>query len=120
MYADGIGARAAAEVSARLADVPRDFKFGLVVVDDLMGGGTNRYDYEFTIRFGPDHLRSRRVSPERSRWLKDYWILGALWSSEPPTERAVREAVLLALHRLAYTHRHGPARRLRDMLAQEG
>src|SRR5262249_16354276 len=73
MDADDIGARVAAEVSARLADVPGDFKAGLVVADDLMGGGTNRYDYEFTLRFGPDYLRSRRSPPERPRWLKDYW-----------------------------------------------
>jgi len=39
MDADGIGARAAAEASARLADVPGDFKAGLVVADDLRGGG---------------------------------------------------------------------------------
>jgi hypothetical protein len=120
MDADGIGARVAAEASARLADVPGDFKAGLVVADDLLGGGTNRYDYEFTLRFGPDHLRSRRSPPERPRWLKDVWVMGVLWSSEVPTERAVREAVLTAAYRMAYGHRHGPARTLRDMLAQEG
>src|SRR5262249_51406059 len=43
-----------------------------------------------------------------------------LWSSEVPTERAVREAILTAAYRLAYMHRHGPACTLRDMLAQEG
>jgi hypothetical protein len=41
--ADGIGARTAAGAAARLADVPGDFKVGLVVADDLLGGGTNRY-----------------------------------------------------------------------------
>jgi hypothetical protein len=46
--------------------------------------------------------------------------MGVLWSSEVPTERAVREAVLTAAYRVAYQHRHGPARTLRDMLAQEG
>ena len=60
MDADGIGARVTAEAAARLADVPGNFKVGLVVADDLLGGGTNRYDCEFTLRFGPDHLRSRR------------------------------------------------------------
>ena len=43
-----------------------------------------------------------------------------LWSSEAPSERAVREAILTAAHRVAYVQRHGPARTLRDMLAQEG
>jgi hypothetical protein len=118
MDADGIGARVAAEVAARLADVPGDFKVGLVVADDHMGAGTNRYNDEFTFRFGPGHLPSGGV--KRSRWLKDLWLTGVLWSSEPASERAVREAILTAVHRVAYMHQHGPARTLREMLAQEG
>jgi hypothetical protein len=120
MDADGIGARVAAEVAVRLADVPGDFKVGLVVADDLMGAGTNRSNDEFTFRFGPDQFRSGDRPPKRSRWLKDYWLTGVLWSSEPASERAVREAILTAVHRVAYTHQHGPARTLREMLAQEG
>src|SRR4051812_47516924 len=56
MDGDGIAARATAEASARLADVPGDLKVGLVVVDDLMGGGSNRYDCEFFFRLGPNQL----------------------------------------------------------------
>src|SRR5262249_17766408 len=55
-----------------------------------------------------------------SRWVKDYWLTGVLWSSEPPSERAVREAILTAAYRVAYMHRHGFARTLREMLTQEG
>jgi hypothetical protein len=120
MDADGIGALVAAEVAARLADVPGDFKVGLVVADDLMGVGTNRYDCEFAWRFGPHQLHSGGSPPKRPRWLKDYWLQGVLWSSEPPSERAVREAILTAAHRVAYMQQHGPARTLREMLAQEG
>ena len=123
--ADGIAARAAADAAARLADVPGECKVALVVADDLMGGGTNRYDYEFTLRFGPadPRLRSGPPSPvgrDLPRWSKHFWLSGVLWSSEAPSERAVREAVLTAAHRVAYVQRHGPARTLRDMLAQEG
>jgi hypothetical protein len=118
--ADRIGARVAVDALARLADVPGDFKAGLVVADDLRGGGTNRYDYEFTLRFGPDHLRFRSSRRQRPRWLKHFWVMGVLWSSEAPTERAVREAVLMAAHRVAYMRQHGRARTLRDMLVQEG
>ncbi len=120
MDADGIGARTAAEAAARLADVPGDFKVGLVVCDDLMGGGSNRYDLEFAFRIGGAHLSSLGSPRARPRWLKDWWLQGVLWSSEAPSERAVREAILTAAHRHAYVHRHGPARTLRDMLAQEG
>jgi hypothetical protein len=45
---DGTAARAAADAADRLADVPGEFKLALVVADDLLGGGTNRYDYEAT------------------------------------------------------------------------
>jgi hypothetical protein len=120
MDADSIGAQVAAEVAVRLADVPGEFKVGLVVADDLMGAGTNRYNDEFTFRFGPDQFRSGGRPPKPSRWLKDYWLTGVLWSSESPSERAVREALLTAAHRVAYMHQHGSARTLREMLAQEG
>jgi hypothetical protein len=121
MDADGIGARATAEVAARLADVPGDFKVGLVVCDDLLGGGTNRYQYEFGIRFVYHYSHfSGDSAPKLPRWLKDIWLQGTLWSSEAASERAVREAVLTAAYRVAYQHQHGPARTLRDMVAQEG
>jgi hypothetical protein len=120
MDADGIGARATAEASARLADVPGDFKVGLVVCDDLLGGWTNRYGCEFAYRIGPDYSRIGDGPPKLPRWLKDIWLQGTLWSSEAATERAVREAVLTAAYRVAYQQRHGPARTLRAMLAQEG
>src|SRR5262249_6612713 len=41
--ADAIAARATAEASARLEDVPGDCKITLVIADDLKGGWTNRY-----------------------------------------------------------------------------
>src|SRR5262249_30623183 len=121
MDADGIGARVAAEAAARLADVPGDFKVGLVVCDDLMGGGTKRYDYELKIRFPATWIPPNWLRPGfRPKWLNDYWLMGVLWSSESPSERAVREAILTAAYRVAYMHQHGLARTLREMIAQEG
>jgi hypothetical protein len=115
--ADGVAARAVAAASARVADQPGDFKVALVVCDDLMGGWTNRYDYEFTLRFGGGPATSDCARP---KWLKDLWLTGVLWSSEPASEHAVREAVLTVVYRAAYVRRNGAARTLRDMLAQEG
>lgn len=120
MDADGIGAGAAAEAASQLSDVPGDFKVGIVVADDLKGGWTNRYANEFTYRFGPDHVRGRGGPLKRPRWLKDFWIMGILWSSEAAAEAAVRQAVLTAVYRTGYVHRHDHPRTLRDMLAQEG
>jgi hypothetical protein len=116
--ADGVAARTVAEVATELAEEPGEFKVALVIVDDLKGGWTNRYAEEFTQRFqvGPPMPPDFRLP----RWTKHYWINGILWSSEPATERAAREAVLTSVYRAAYIQRHGPARTLRAMLAQEG
>jgi hypothetical protein len=120
MDADGFGAQVATEVAARLADVPGDFKVGLLIADDLLGGGTNRYLYEYGFRFGADYSRIGDGLPNLPCWLKYYWLTGVLWSSEPAREGAVREALLTAAYRVAHQQRHGPARTLRAMLAQEG
>lgn len=119
MEGDSIGIRAAAEAADRLADVPGTFKVGLVVCDDLLGGWTSRPFYEFAFRFGCTIDGSRLEKPPND-WIKDFWLQGVLWSSEAPTERAVREAILAAAYRAAYMHRHGAPRTLREMLAQEG
>ena len=115
LNADGIAAECVAEASARLANEPGDFKIGLVIADDLKGGWTNRYDYEFKLRFPED-----RAGKPLPKWLTHFWLTAVLWSSEPASERAVREAVLTTIYRAAYLGRHGSARTLGDMLAQEG
>jgi hypothetical protein len=106
--ADGVGARAVAEASAHLADVPGDYKVALVVADDVGGGWTNRYDWEFTLRF------------ENRAMLQRGWLPGVLWAGGPATEADAREAVLMAVYRAAYLGEHGVARTLRQRLAQEG
>src|SRR5262249_52944657 len=112
--ADRIAAQAVAEASAQLADEPGEFKVALVVADDLKGGWTNRYAYEFNLRFccGP--------VGRLPRWLKEFWLTSILWSSAPTSEQAVREAILTTAFRMSYVQRHGAARTLRDKLAQEG
>jgi hypothetical protein len=113
--ADGIGARAAAEVAAQLPEVPAEFKLSVVVGDDAKGGGTNRYAYEMDLRFGPPSFRGR-TGPRK--WPE--WHSAFLWSSEAPSERAVREAVRAIAFRLAYGAANPPPVTIRDMLAQEG
>ena len=108
MDADGIGKSAAEEASAALADVPGEFKSCLVIADDLKGGWTNRYAYEFNHR--------NWYSTRESR----FWVTGLLWSSETPSAGTVREAVLTAAFRTAYIREHGFAGTLRELLDQEG
>jgi hypothetical protein len=113
--ADDIAEDAIAEVTDDLPQLQGDFKAGLVVVDDLMGGWTNRYSDEYTYRFSQEDEER-----PRPRWLKDDWLTFVLWSSETPTEQSVRESIRTTLYRIAYVKQHGSANTLRDMLAQEG
>jgi hypothetical protein len=116
LEADEIGAQAAAEASAALADLPGRFRSALVVADDLKGGWTNRYACEYEHRFGPDPHRARTDV----RYPARFWVTGFLWSSEPASAQAARAAVLTAAYRVAYRHEHGAAVTLRAMMAQEG
>jgi hypothetical protein len=109
--AEGVAARVTAEAAAELAEEPGYFKVSLVVADDAMGGWTNRFDYEFMFRFY-EAPASDEVNPG--------WLVGLIWSSEPASVEAVREAVLMPIYRFAYYQAHGPARTLRDRMAQEG
>jgi hypothetical protein len=104
---DGIGVRAASEATEQLADVSGEFRAAIVVADDLAGGGTNRYAYEF---------ENRHPDPGDKR----YWVTGILWSSEPPTAKLARETVLAAAFRTAYVLQHGPAESLEELMIQEG
>lgn len=106
--AERVGAEAAGDASARLADVPGDFRIGLVVADDVGGGWTNRYASEYAWVSGTP-------TPAGAGWLA-----GVVWSSEPASAEAVREAALVPLYRAAHVHRHGPARTLCDFMNQEG
>jgi hypothetical protein len=106
--AEGEAARAVAEMAERVADIPGTWKIGLVVVDDLRGGWTNRWATEYAHAF---EGKATRVRP---------WFSGLLWSSEPASWRSAREAVLIPIFRAIHSIRHGPPGTLRDRLAQEG
>jgi hypothetical protein len=106
--ADEIAAKAVSDADVRLRDVAGEFRVGLVIADDLKGGWTNRYAYEFGHRFGTKPLHRRG------------WVTGILWSSETPSPDAAREAAATSVYRAAYIERHGYARTLRETLAQEG
>ena len=108
MDAEATAAQASVDAVSRCANIPGDFKLGVVVVDDLMGGWTNRYFSEFFHRFeGPSAY-------------KRGWMSAWIWSSETPTLQAIREEVMGVVFRMAYVIEHGAALTLADMLAQEG
>ena len=106
--AEAVAARTIEEASTRLAAAAGSFKVVLVVADDKLGGWTNRTTSEFSHRF------------ENGAMLKRGWVTGILWTSEAPSLKAIREELLTCLFRVAHIAAHGPAKTLREMLAQEG
>ncbi len=106
--ADRIAADEAARAAARVNDIELSLKLALCIVDDRMGGWTNRYTTELSARFEPEPL------------LRRGWICGMLWTSERPSQRSLHEEVASCVFRAAYVSRHGRAHTLRQMLAQEG
>jgi hypothetical protein len=106
--AESAAAQAVAEAAPGLAEIPGEYRVALVLSDDAMGGWTNRHTSEYSHRFESGPLLHRG------------WLVGVLWTSEPPALPAVRVAVLLAVYRAAYIQRHGMAGNLRERMAQEG
>lgn len=84
-------------------------KLSLVLVDDLMGGWTNREANEFS-------YRAKHLEP----LLKRPFVVVPIWTSEPWGAAKVREATLVEIYRTAHLLQHGDAISLRDLLAQEG
>ena len=106
--AEAIAAAAIAATLSQFDDVASTFQLGLVVVDDRMGGWTNRYTSEFSSRF------------ELQTCLKRGWLAVTLWTSEAPSALKVREETLITVYRVAYIQRHGFAHTLQAMLNQAG
>jgi hypothetical protein len=107
--ADGIAAQAVAEAARELHNVEGVCRITLVLADDAHGGWTNRYASEFAHRFAAPPRRALRG-----------WLTGLLWTGDPVSASAVREAALTAVHRATYIQEHGVARTLRERMAQEG
>lgn len=118
LRADEMAARTCSELQRELSGDPGDYKIAMVIADDLLGGWTNRYDYEFNIRF-PQAARST-ASTELPRWLKHYWLTAVLWSSEPVLETTIRETIRSTIYRTIYLRHHGTPKSLRDLMKQEG
>lgn len=84
------------------------FRVSLVLVDDAMGGWTNRTDCEYKGRLG-----------SRTRSNQTPWITAALWTSEPASPESVVETVRVAVRRTLYLAQHGSPKTLLALLQQE-
>jgi hypothetical protein len=106
--AEDVAAAAVEEAMRRLAPADGHVRVGVVAVDDLKGGWTNRYFTEMGLRF---QLRSA---------IKRGWATVACWTSEEWTPAKVREEVLASLYRFAYVQQRGLSKTLGEMMTQEG
>jgi len=101
-------------IQAALARLPLDlpesgnFQHGLVVVDDIQGGWTNRYTTEASLLF------------ENSYALKHHWMTTPLWASEPVSQDRLRQEVFRSAYRSLHILQQGLPKTVRQMMAQEG
>lgn len=109
--AEAVAQSAAEEAIGRLslASVTCQLKLGLVVLDDLRGGWTDRRYIEIGYRLNTS-----------DGILKYGWLSGGLWVTEPITADAVRRAVLGATYHYAHRLALGVPRTLREMFLLEG
>jgi hypothetical protein len=104
--AEQVAANAVQEAQQRLGTPDAEYKHGLVVMDDVKGGWTNRASIEMGVTEG--------VSTRGG------WITTGLWASDTPTAAYVQENVLQTIFRVFYIQKHGAARTLRERMQQEG
>ncbi len=83
-------------------------KVGLSVLDDLMGGWTNR-TFNDAARF--------KVGESLK---KTGWVCVPVWTNEIPKLEELRSVVLESACRAAFVVQHGDPKTLREMIAQEG
>jgi hypothetical protein len=98
----------AAATAEAVALQTQEYKICLVVSDDLKGGWTNRWASEYSHRI------------ESAAFYKRGFLTGLLWTSEPASAQAVRDAVLTAIYRAHYLQTHDAPKTLGQMLDQEG
>lgn len=95
-------------IAPTFAALPGRLALALVATDDVLGGWTNRYFSETSLRFDLGQL------------LKRNWAVVPIWSSEQWTPERIRAETRAAVYRSAYARRHGNARTLGERLRQEG
>lgn len=116
--ADTFASEVAKEATARLMEEPVAFRHGLVIVDDVRGGWTNRYSTDASQRIdvAPADPTKSTTAPQP----RHSWISTMLWVSETPSLERIRQSMLVNIYRTVYLRHHGRAETLGELLAQEG
>lgn len=107
--ADGVAAVASREAAARLPDAGPAARIHVSVLDDRMGGWTNRIFSEFGLRYGNDFA----IRANRTRRFYGVWC----WTSETYTAAQLRTSTFDTVYRAWHWQTRGAPRTLREMLA---
>ncbi|MDP9024933.1 MAG: hypothetical protein M3N13_06160 [Candidatus Eremiobacteraeota bacterium] len=106
LHAERVALDAAATAAAELP--PDSIRTCIILLDDLMGGWTNRTFAEFAHRY------------ERKYEIAHRWATIVLWTSEKPTTALIRERTRETMHRTICERRGGPVQSLREIMNREG
>lgn len=96
------------EQAGRELDFKQDYRHGLTIADDVMGGWTNRYTTEAAAWFTNDGD------------LKRGWMTTLLWAGEIPSLKIIRQEVRRTVYRAYFYLERGRPETLGEILAQEG
>ncbi len=107
--ADGVAAAASRAAAARLPTVKDCARVFVNLVDDLLGGWTDRIFTEYKGRYGDEQT----MRANRARRLAGVWC----WTSEAYAAADIRAMTLDAVYRAAHWQARGATRTLREMLA---
>ncbi len=96
------------EAAARLGGIDDALRLIVLLMDDAMGGWTNRSFAEFAHRY------------ERKYEVPRGWASVAIWTSEDPTPELLERRTFESLYRTADERANGPVRTLGEILDREG
>lgn len=118
IHADASAQAVVTELQFVLVDIPGNYHLSMVLADDVQGGWTNRYDYEYQLRCPVFTLHDG--VPVIPHWTEHRWLTSVLWASDPVSERRVQVTIRCTLYRAAYQSQHGIPQSLHDVMQQEG
>jgi len=99
---------AAREACAKVGGADDSLRVMVLLIDDAMGGWTNRAFTEFSYRY------------ERKHEVERGWATVIIWTSEEPTAELIATRAYESVYRTLDERAHGPVRSLRQILDREG
>ncbi len=99
---------AARDAAARMSDLDDSVRIIVLLIDDAMGGWTNRAFAEFSHRY------------ERKYEVPRGWASVVIWTTEDPAPELIEQRTYETLYRTIDERKRGPVRTLREIMDREG